>query len=152
VTSLEWKRILCPVDFSPPSRSAMAVAAGLAARFGAELTLFHAYPLPGYTLPEGTILPSPKMLQDLAGQTDAILEEWKGEAAKLGAAGVRTAKSVGEPAAEIVDFAASGSFDLVVIGTRGRTGLRHALLGSVAERVVRRAACPVLTVHPEAAP
>jgi nucleotide-binding universal stress UspA family protein len=152
VTALEWKRILCPVDFSPPSRSAMAVAAGLAARFGAELTLFHAYPLPGYTLPEGTVLPSPKMLQDLAGQTDAILEEWRVEAAKLGAAAVRTAKSVGEPAAEIVDFAASGRFDLVVIGTRGRTGLRHALLGSVAERVVRRAACPVLTVHPEAVP
>lgn len=152
MTPLEWKRILCPVDFSPPSRSAMAVAAGLAARFGAELTLFHAYPLPGYTLPEGTILPSPKMLQDLAGQTDAILEQWKDEAGKLGAPGVRTAKSVGEPAVEIVEFATSGRFDLVVIGTRGRTGLRHALLGSVAERVVRRATCPVLTVHPGPVP
>jgi nucleotide-binding universal stress UspA family protein len=92
------------------------------------------------------------MLQDLAGQTDAVLEQWKGEAERLGAAGARTAKSVGEPAVEIVEFAASGRFDLVVIGTRGRTGLRHALLGSVAERVVRRAACPVLTVHPEASP
>jgi nucleotide-binding universal stress UspA family protein len=150
MSSVEWKRILCPVDFSPPSRSAMAVAAALSARFGAELTLFHAYPLPGYTLPEGTILPSPRMLQDLAGQTDAVLEEWRGEAERLGASGARTAKSVGEPAVEIVEFATSGRFDLVVIGTRGRSGLRHALLGSVAERVVRRATCPVLTVHPEA--
>jgi nucleotide-binding universal stress UspA family protein len=145
-----WKKILCPVDFSQPARSAMRLAADLSARFGAELTLFHAYPLPGYTLPEGSVLPSTKMLQDLADQAEAHLVAWKGEAEALGAGTVATAKSVGEPASEIAEVARRGGFDLVVVGTHGRTGLRHALLGSVAERVVRKVACPVLTVRPEA--
>jgi nucleotide-binding universal stress UspA family protein len=90
------------------------------------------------------------MLQDLADQAEAHLVAWKGEAEALGAGTVATAKSVGEPASEIAEVARRGGFDLVVVGTHGRTGLRHALLGSVAERVVRKVACPVLTVRPEA--
>jgi nucleotide-binding universal stress UspA family protein len=144
-----WKKILCPVDFSGPARSAMHVAADLAVRFGAKMTLFHAYPMPGYTLPEGSILASPKMLQDLSSQAEAHLTTWKAEAEGFGAGQVATAMSVGEPAGEIAEFARQGAFDLVVVGTHGRTGLRHALLGSVAERVVRRVTCPVLTVRPE---
>jgi len=56
---------------------------------------------------------------------------------------------VGEPAAEIVEFAQQGGFDLIVMSTHGRTGIAHALLGSVAERVVRRSPVPVLTIRPE---
>jgi nucleotide-binding universal stress UspA family protein len=91
------------------------------------------------------------MLQELADQAEAHLAEWKGIAEGMGAKSVRTAKGVGEPALEVVEFAKEGGFDLLVVGTHGRTGLRHAILGSTAERVVRRAACPVLTVHPEGA-
>jgi nucleotide-binding universal stress UspA family protein len=58
------------------------------------------------------------------------------------------ATAVGEPAVEIVAYAAEQGVHLLVLGTHGRTGLEHALLGSIAERVVRRARCPVLTVHP----
>lgn len=148
--STEWKRILCPVDFSGASRVAMKAAAELAARFGAELTLFHAYPLPGYTLPEGTILPSSASLQELARETEEHLAAWKVEAELAGAGRVAVAQAVGEPAGEIVAFARSGAFDLVVVGTHGRTGLSHVLLGSVAERVVRRSPCPVLTFRPSA--
>jgi nucleotide-binding universal stress UspA family protein len=147
--AVEWKRILCPVDFSPASRETLDVAADLARRFGGSLTLFHAYPLPGYTLPEGTVLPRPQMLQELAEQTDRHLAEWKEVARGLGVTAVETAKSVGEPAAEIVEHAQQGGFDLVVMSTHGRTGIAHALLGSVAERVVRRCPVPVLTLRPE---
>lgn len=147
--SIAWKKICCPIDFSDPARAAMRAAVELCGVFGAELTLFHSYNLPGYTLPEGSVVASPRMLQELSDQAESHLVEWKKIAEDMGATGVRVAKAVGEPALEIVAFAREGHFDLLVVGTHGRTGLRHALLGSTAERVVRRATCPVLTVHPE---
>lgn len=146
--ALEWKKILCPVDFSDASRSALEVASELARRFDGEVTVFHAYPLPGYTLPEGTVLPATGMLQELAEQTEALLQRWKAEAIADGAPRVSSGKSVGEPAAEIVAAAEDGKYDAIVVGTHGRTGLAHVLLGSVAERVVRRAPMPVVTVRP----
>jgi nucleotide-binding universal stress UspA family protein len=88
------------------------------------------------------------MLQELAEQTDALLVRWKAEALADGAPRVATDKAVGEPAAEIVAAAQDGKFDVIVVGTHGRTGLAHVLLGSVAERVVRRATMPVITVRP----
>ncbi len=147
----DWKRICCPIDFSDASRAAMEVAADLARRNGAALVLLHAYPIPGYTFPDGSIVASPKMMQDLADQAERHLEEWRAQAAQLvGAPRVTAEKAIGEPAAEIVSFARSSGVDLLVVGTHGRTGLEHALMGSVAERVVRRAHCPVLTVRPPA--
>ncbi|HEX9049064.1 MAG TPA: universal stress protein [Anaeromyxobacter sp.] len=151
MANADWKRICCPIDFSDASRAAMEVAADLARRFGASLVLLHAYPIPGYTFPDGSVVASPKMMQDLADQAERHLEEWRAQAEKLvGAARVSAQKAIGEPAAEIVSFAKSSGIDLVVVGTHGRTGLEHALMGSVAERVVRRAHCPVLTVRPPA--
>jgi nucleotide-binding universal stress UspA family protein len=147
----DWKRICCPIDFSDASRAAMEVAADLARRGGANLVLLHAYPIPGYTFPDGSVVASPKMMQELADQAKKHLEEWRAEAEKLvGAPRVRGETAVGEPAAEIVSFARASGVDLLVIGTHGRTGLEHALMGSIAERVVRRAHCPVLTVRPSA--
>jgi nucleotide-binding universal stress UspA family protein len=145
----EWKKICCAIDFSDASRAAMEVAGSLARRFGAELVLLHAYPIPGYTFPDGSIVASPKMMQDLADQAERHLQEWRADAERFGAARVTTAKAIGEPAAEIVAFGKEQGVDLLVVGTHGRTGLEHALMGSIAERVVRRAGCPVLTVHPE---
>ncbi len=145
----DWKRICCPIDFSDASRAAMEVAADLARRNGASLVLLHAYPIPGYTFPDGSVVASPRMMQELADQAEKHLDEWRAEAEKLvGAPGVRTEKAIGEPAAEILFFAKSSGQDLLVLGTHGRTGLEHALMGSVAERVVRKAHCPVLTVRP----
>jgi nucleotide-binding universal stress UspA family protein len=144
-----WKKVLCPIDFSDPARAAMRAAIDVCRLTGGELTLFHAYELPGYTLPEGSVVASPKMLQDLADQADVHLAEWKKLAEGMGASPVTVEKAIGEPALAVVELAKEGGFDLLVVGTHGRTGIRHALLGSVAERVVRRAGCPVLTVHPE---
>ena len=149
MANADWKRICCPIDFSDASRAAMEVSADLARRTGAELVLLHAYPIPGYTFPDGSVVASPKMMQDLADQAEKHLGEWRADAEKLvGAPRVAMDKAVGEPAAEIVSFAEERGIDLLVLGTHGRTGLEHALMGSVAERVVRRARCPVLTVRP----
>ncbi len=145
--AMPWKKILCPVDFSDPARAAMKAAAELSAHFGADLTLFHAYQLPGYTLPEGSVVASPKMLQDLADQAEAHLEEWRATAERLGAPRVTTAKAIGDPALEVVQLARDGAYDLVVVGTHGRTGLRRAVFGSVAERIAREAPCAVLVAH-----
>jgi nucleotide-binding universal stress UspA family protein len=145
----DWKKICCPIDFSDASRAAMEVAGDLARRFGARLILLHAYPIPGYTFPDGSIVASPRMMQELADQAERHLQQWRAEAEKLGVAGVETAKAIGEPAAEVVAYAKEQGVDLLVVGTHGRTGIEHALMGSVAERVVRRAGCPVLTVHPQ---
>lgn len=146
--SADWKRICCPIDFSDASRAAMEVAADLARRFEAELVLLHAYPVPGYTFPDGSVVASPKMLQELADGAERHLEEWRGEAARLGAPRASTAKSAGDPAKEIVSFAREAGVDLLVLGTHGRSGIEHALMGSITERVLRKAHCPVLTVRP----
>jgi nucleotide-binding universal stress UspA family protein len=143
----DWKRICCPIDFSDTARAAMEVAVDLAKRFGAELTLLHAYPIPGYTFPDGSVVASPKMMEELAEQAERHLGEWKRDAEALGAPRVVVAKATGEAATEIVGYAKDQGMDLLVVGTHGRTGLTHALMGSVAERVVRRAGCPVLSVR-----
>jgi nucleotide-binding universal stress UspA family protein len=145
----EWKNICCPIDFSDASRAAMETAADLARRFGATLTLLHAYPVPGYTFPDGSVVASPRMLQELADQAARHLGEWKRLAQEMGAPTVNAETLVGEPAPEILSYARDHGIDLLVVGTHGRTGLEHALMGSIAERVVRRARCPVLTVHPQ---
>jgi nucleotide-binding universal stress UspA family protein len=145
----DWKRICCPVDFSDASRAALEVAADLARRTGASLTLLHAYPIPGYTLPDGSVVASPTMMQELAGAADLHLAEWRADAERLGAPAVTAEKVVGEPAREIVAWVHANGNDLLVLGTHGRSGLEHALLGSVAERVIRKAGCAVLTVRPK---
>jgi nucleotide-binding universal stress UspA family protein len=147
----DWKRICCPIDFSDASRAAMEVAADLARRCGAALVLLHAYPIPGYTFPDGSVVASPRMMQELADQAERHIEEWRVDAEKLAGGPVTSDKAVGEPAAEIVSYASGNGVDLLVLGTHGRTGIQHAFMGSVAERVVRRAHCPVLTVRPGAA-
>ena len=146
----DWKRVCCPIDFSDASRAAMEVAADLARRTGAELVLLHAYPIPGYTFPDGSVVASPRMMQELADQAQRHLQEWRVDAERIvGAARVTAEKAIGEPAAEILSFARARGADLIVVGTHGRTGIEHALMGSIAERVVRRAHCPVLTVRPQ---
>lgn len=144
---IEWKRILCPVDFSETARAAMDTAIDLAGKFDGELLLVHAYPIPGYTFPDGSAVASARMLQELADEAGRHLEEWRELAMKAGAKKVSVESAVGDPAGEIVRVAAEKKADLVVMGTHGRTGIEHALMGSIAERVVRRAKCPVLTVR-----
>jgi len=134
MAELQWKRVLCPVDFSEESRAALRVASDLARRFGAELTLFHV------DAGAQTML---QASETIGGQ----LAEWKRQAEELGVGTVSTLNRPGDPAMAISEQASAGGFDLVVMGTHGRTGRDHALIGSVAENVVRLCRVPALTVH-----
>ena len=97
--------------------------------------------------PEGYVLPSANLLADLEVSLSKALDDAKKELDATTGLRVDTQLMQGVPFAEIVRFAREGSYDLIVLSTHGRTGLKHALLGSVAEKVVRKAHCPVLTVR-----
>jgi nucleotide-binding universal stress UspA family protein len=142
-----FKKILVPHDFSPHAKNALEFAVDLAKKYDASLSLVHVHEPVLYALPDSFILyPSEQMTAMLGAfqqQLDAIQE-------KLRAAGLTRVENKvlqGIPVSELVRYAKEGNFDLIVMGTHGRTGLSHAVIGSVAERVVRKAACPVLTVH-----
>jgi nucleotide-binding universal stress UspA family protein len=143
---LDLKRILVPTDFSPPSQAALETAIELARRFGATLTLFHAHDLPAYVFPDGVMPVSPEILAELER---SMLAELNRLAMRVRAAAVaaETRTGVGAHDVEILRCAEEIGADMIVMGTHGRTGIRHALLGSVAEKVVRRSRCPVLTVR-----
>ena len=116
-------------------------------RFDAELTLLHVYQVPGFTLPEGMVVAGADVVTDLLRDIDAALARWRDEALRRGARAVHVAPRWRATPPEIARYADDQGFDLVVIGTHGRTGIAHALLGSTAEKVVRYAHCPVLTVR-----
>lgn len=146
-------RILVPVDFSPPSDRAIRYATTLANKFGARVSLLHVVDDPfvtGAWQAEAFIANIPELLTELMMSARTHLGELKRDLAAHGFI-VDTAVITGPPARAIVEHASAGHFDLIVMGTHGRTGLSHALLGSVAERVVQKAPCPVLTVR-EASP
>ena len=143
-----WKRILCAVDFSEASRPALRVAAEQARDAGAELVVAYAWTPPVYFVGEMVGLPA-SVLADMVGTAERELAAWKTEALGYGAAKVRTAFLHGAPWHEIVQLAKKEDADLIILGTHGRTGIRHALIGSVAEKVVRHAPCATLVVPPK---
>jgi nucleotide-binding universal stress UspA family protein len=143
----QYKRILCPVDFSPFSKAAVDEAASLAAGMGSEVCLLHAYQNPAYVLPmSGYVGPTADMIVQMRRQ---LGEELEAMAVPYRKQGIRLETLVveGVPYKCVVDHANEWHADLVVMGTHGRTGLSHALAGSVAERVVRMAHCPVLVTR-----
>jgi nucleotide-binding universal stress UspA family protein len=142
-------RILVPVDFSAHSEKAVRYAMTLATRFGARVSLLHVVEDPfvtGAWQAEAFVPNIPELLDDLMKAAQAHIAEVKTRAA---ASGVVPAATVvkGQPAQAIVEEATAGGFDLIVMGTHGRTGLSHAFVGSIAERVMQRAPCAVLTVR-----
>jgi nucleotide-binding universal stress UspA family protein len=142
-------RILVPVDFSAHSEKAIRYATTLANKFGARLSLLHVIEDPfvtGAWQAEVFVPNIPELLNDLIKAAKSQLAERKKDLAAHGFI-IETAVITGRPATAIVEQASTGRFDLIVMGTHGRTGLSHAFLGSVAERVVQKAPCPVLTVR-----
>jgi nucleotide-binding universal stress UspA family protein len=142
-----FKKILVPTDFSKHSTEALAAAADLSRRYEASVTLAYVFEPVTYALPEGHMLQSPPQIEELQTVFEERLVQAEADAKAAGALGVTSKLLTGPVAAEITDFAEAGGFDLVVMGTHGRTGLRHLMLGSVAEKVVRTAPCAVLTVR-----
>jgi universal stress protein A len=146
-----FQKILVPTDFSPHSGEAMRVACSLSKAFSAPLTLLAVYqPAIMPLVPEGALFPRPEDLAADVARANARLNEWVKEAMAGGAVEASASLRQGVPFAEIIAEARSGAFDLIVMGTHGRTGLSHALLGSVTEKVVRKAPCAVLTVRLQA--
>lgn len=145
------RSILVPTDFSEDARRAAATGQRLLSHLeeGAELTLLHAYHLPIEYTAYGTIPTGLSFREDVVTVAEQRLNETAAELEREGLT-VHTAAREGYPPEVIVAVAEEIDADLVVMGTHGRTGLRHLLLGSNAERVVQHAPCPVLTVrHPE---
>jgi universal stress protein A len=142
-----FKKILVPVDFAPHSHEAIEAAADLARRYSASLTLLHVYEPVTYILPEGYVLFTPEQLNTITTELQRRLDKAASQARSAGASEVATRLVQGSPSGEIVATQQSDGYDLIVMGTHGRTGIGHVLLGSVAEKVVRGAHCPVLTVR-----
>lgn len=140
------KRILAAVDFSDPSTHALAYAADLAQKLGAKLDVIHVYQLPMYGLPDGGVLASADFVAGLAEDLQKELDRTAESYRKRGL-DVQTHLRQGPPHVEIVRQAQEDAAQMIVVGTHGRTGLEHLLLGSVAERVVRTSPVPVLTVR-----
>jgi nucleotide-binding universal stress UspA family protein len=137
--------ILVPIDFSEHARSVLEWAAHLAKEHGAKILLLHAYHLPvEFQQLEGAYLP-PDFWSNVKAEADETLTRYAEELKPQGIE-VETLVREGYPASVIVEEAESRPADLVVIGTHGLSGLKHMLLGSIAERVVQKASCPVLTV------
>ena len=146
---LSFKKILCPIDFSDLSLSAMRVALELAAQFQAELHLLYVFG--GYDAialnPETALTPMPKWLTDLRKIAQEKLAALPGADLEQGCPAIVRAMPDGSAIYEIIQYAQHQNIDLIVISTHGRTGLKHLVIGSVAENVVRSAPCPVLTIR-----
>jgi universal stress protein A len=143
-----FKRLLVPTDFSPTSEIAFNYALDLAAREGASIHLLHAIEDASFAAayPDGLYVELPGLREQLITEGRRRLEE---TVLKCTAANVvaTTQVVVGPPASSITAEANERGSDLIVMGTHGRSGFAHLVLGSVAERVLRTAQCPVLTVR-----
>ena len=140
-----FAKILVPVDFSEHAQRALDVAIELAQKFGAELHLLHCYQIhPALVSPYGIAVPE-TFENEIRTAAVQRLSEWRAKAAARGIS-VREHLSAHSPSEEIAAMAEQLGTDLIVMGTRGLTGFQQVLLGSVAERTIQRAPCPVLTV------
>jgi universal stress protein A len=140
------KTILCPTDFSESSEAALAVALDLATRLASQIDLVHVLHVPIYVgwedSPAG-LAATAQLLEESRIRVQQQLENTAKRVAERGVP-VSVHQYDGTPHQKIAEL--SEAADMVVLGTHGRTGLPHLLLGSVAERVVRTARCPVMTV------
>jgi universal stress protein A len=152
---LEIRAILAPTDFSHHAASAVRYAVSLAERLGAALHLVHVLPDVVPTAPD-LVAGAPDLMVAPALPPDYYRDT---EAESLDALGrlldpswgsppsVETAVLRGDPVGEVVSYATEHAIDLIVVSTHARGGLGHMLLGSIAERVIREAPCPVLTIR-----
>jgi nucleotide-binding universal stress UspA family protein len=145
---IDLHRILVPTDFSKHSHNALTYAVAFAEKFGAELYLLHVVQDLAVFIPEAVAV-APPVTPPMEQMTAAVREALdrlvrENNLARLD---VHCEVREGTPFYEIIQFARDTDIDLIVMGTHGHSGLVHVLLGSVTERVVRKAPCPVLTVR-----
>ena len=140
------KSVLVPLDFSAESKKALAYAVPFAEQFGAKLTLLHVVEpaaTPDFAASFPLALENDKVMTVCKGKLEHLIKEQAIDPKLVEKALVRYGRSFHE----IADAARTLKVDLIILSTHGYTGLKHALLGSAAERVVRHAPCPVLVVR-----
>jgi nucleotide-binding universal stress UspA family protein len=148
---IEFKHILCPTDLSDASVPSLTYAAALARWYDASLTLLHVVPtFEPITVGPGALNGPLQMVTPMSRLE--VLDEMRRitGTAGLGSIHVNLSAHEGDPAMDIVDQALALNADLVVMGTHGRSGFERLLIGSIAEKVLRKAPCPVLLVPPHA--
>jgi nucleotide-binding universal stress UspA family protein len=140
------QRFLVPVDFSENANQAVKYAIDLASKLGARMTLLHVIQLRPLGSGDMCVTVPYTYMQDLEADITSRMQTYL---ARVTAAGLEGEMAVvhGVPFQEILETAKAQQIDLIIMGTQGRTGLQHVLMGSVAEKVVRLAPCPVLVVR-----
>jgi nucleotide-binding universal stress UspA family protein len=147
--AIDISTILVPIDFSDNAPAVIEWAAHLAQEHESTVVLFHAYHLPvEFQQLEGAYLP-PDFWANVKAEAQQSLGRFEDQLRADGLT-VRSVVREGYAATAIVDEASEQEVDLIVIGSHGLSGIKHLLLGSIAERVVQKAPCPVLTVKPGA--
>jgi nucleotide-binding universal stress UspA family protein len=144
-SKLAIRHILMAHDFGQTSEQVLSYALDLAQCLGAKLTVVHAYEVPSYGVPPGAVV-SPEMDAEIRRLERSGLDQ-VAERARRPGVDTSALLRLGPPATEIVSTASDLKVDLIVMGTHGRRGLSRMFMGSVAEKVVRTAPCPVLTMH-----
>ena len=143
-----FTKILVPLDFSDYTDEIMNVAVQIAEKFASAIHLLHVIPNMDYFTPYESFLSAENLVnmqREIEREVGRDMEE---VAKKIKDIPVTKAIHTGVAFLEIIDYVRSEKMDLVVMGTHGRGGLEHILIGSVAEKVVRKSPCPVLTVRP----
>ena len=146
---ISLKKVLLATDFSECAKTAEEYASAFADQFQAELHVLHVIVDPLMATAEygaAMSLP-PAYLDEIRSEAQRSLDKVVSESVKRGGPGIGTIR-MGNPPSEIARYASEAGIDLIIIGTHGRGGFLHLLLGSCAEKVVRKAPCPVLTVRP----
>lgn len=143
-----YARIVVPTDFSPASEAALQTAMDLAVQLGADVHVLHVWQLPIYTVPDGYFMLGAETTARLVEGLEESLKQLALEHRSREGVTLRTHLVQGNPDVEILRFVAEIDATLVAMGTHGRKGLSHLLLGSVAEKVIRNAKVPVVVVPP----
>jgi nucleotide-binding universal stress UspA family protein len=143
---MDFNLILCAVDFSDTSDCAFDYSVELARKLGAQIKVVHVFQIPAAAMPDG-VMESPVDYENI--MQDQLQERIDKYVADKAVEGIEIATGVceGIPYIEINEAASEVNADMIVIGTHGRTGLPHMLMGSVAERVVRTAEVPVISIR-----
>jgi nucleotide-binding universal stress UspA family protein len=140
------RNIVVATDFSDLAEHALDEAVELAEKLGAKITLVHSYEIPVYGFPDGILVASAEVTAQIQMASQKQLAD-AAERHKSSGVSITSVLRMGAPWDEISACAAETGAGLIVIGTHGRRGISRALLGSVAERVIRTATLPVLVVH-----
>ncbi len=147
-----FSKILVPIDFLSHSAEAVRRAMDLAVQHSAEVILLYAYESGEYPATPGDVVYDAEQLQQMTHRVRARLDAVRRDADPLGRRRISTRVAQGTPVRAIIETAQREAVDLIVMGTHGRTGVGRAVLGSIAEKVMRRASCPVLTVKAPSPP